>query len=217
MKTWKFILTMCLCALIAVSCSKDDDDPVLNPSDIPTGKVALDMYGMRAFFPENEWGNVVDSSYLSGAFFQRECVVTFLKSDFLKQDGSPIVDADGNLTYLTNIYFSRFKEHVSDATEADSLINSYHSDFLEGLYDDSETKSDPNLPVVSLSEVNFAQISTFPASRIETVNKSGFYQDNYFVYNNNKLYMLTISIADSLKDTQKYKDCLAIVNTLKLK
>jgi len=204
MKTWKIILTMCLCALFAVSCSEDedaDDQGNTYPSDIPTGKVAMNMYGMWALFPENVWGNSVDGSFLDDSLFPRECVKAYLKSDV----------TEGG--YNTAIYFFRFKETISKASQADSIFQDY-ADMLRGSLDEGE--NDPNLIYIDFKE-SASTISTFPATRFETVDKKGYYQDNYLFTSGVNMFMVTISIADTLKTSAKYESCKEIINSFKLK
>lgn len=202
MKKICFIISVLISAFVLSSCSKDEDEQIDSIDDIPTGKVALDKYGMKVLFPDDGWGNSTETKWENLSQFARECVATFLKED-TAQGGA----------YTSVIYFSRFKDECQKGQE-DSLINDYHV-ILSGLLDEGE--NDPNLIYTKLSYVEFATIADHAASRIETSLKSDFYQDNYFIQNGNNLYMVTISIADSLKNTKKYKECLDIVNTLKFK
>lgn len=202
MKKIGFIWAVLVSALFLGSCSKDNDSDLGGEdiSDIPAGKVALNKYGVRAFFPEEGWGNSVETKWNSASSFARECTAAYFKEDR---------DSAGN--YTTVIYFSRFLDECLSG-QTDSVINDFHV-ILEGLLDEGE--NDPSLEYVSVGDIEFATVSTYVGSRIETLDKKGFYQDNYFVQEGKHLYMITVSMPDSLKNSEKYNKCMEIVNSVK--
>lgn len=223
MKNWKFYLMAGLCSLFvattATSCSDDDDDKTnlgnTDINDIPTGKVALDNYGMRAFFPKEGWGKFVWNKFqnMTGASaeFSRDCVATYLQEDS--------ISFAGQTSYQTVIYFNRFQSAFYSEAEADNLIADYHY-IMDGMCD--VDGNDPNLEYEKVSEIQFAQVGNkYNGSLIETLDKFGYYQANYFVYSAEKdsLYMVTLSINNEEVETNsaKYQDCMNIISTLKIK
>ena len=216
MKNWKLVLLLGLCSLFAVSCSKDDDEDGkedvgrMDPKDIPTGYVALDKFGMRALFPENKWGNQVDEEFkkTSGyeAKFSRDCIAAYLKEDS--------IFFAGHTSYTTVIYFCRLDQIFSSESEAEDLIAEYHY-VLTGKWD--QYNNDDNLEYEKVSEIDFAKVGKeTTGSVIETVDKFGYYQANYFVYKDNRLYMVTLSLENEhvVANDEKYQGCMSVIESL---
>ncbi|MBP5456231.1 MAG: hypothetical protein J6Y37_07000 [Paludibacteraceae bacterium] len=219
MRNWKFLLLLAgLFALSLGSCSKDDDDDKIDvgrvdPDDIPTGYVALDKFGMRALFPEERWGNQIDNEFKATtgyeAQFSRDCIATYLKEDS--------IFFAGHTSYNTIIYFCRLDQTFSSQEEAESLIAEYHY-VMTGKWDING--NDPNLEYEKVGEIDFATVGNeYTGSLIETWDKFGYYQANYFVYDSNRLYMITLSMDKQYKEENnaKYEECMKIIKSLKFK
>ncbi|MCQ2195096.1 MAG: hypothetical protein MJZ28_09130 [Paludibacteraceae bacterium] len=217
MKNWKLLFLMCLCALFTVSCSKDDDGENLGDTpieDIPTGYKKLDVYGMSALFlEESGWSNYTTNEFKNmtgySAQFNRDCIAAFLKEDS--------VTFAGHTAYRTVVYFSRFDKLFASESEVNDMIAEYR-DVLDGMCD--VEGNDPNLSFSKVGEVEFATIGKYTGSLIETLDKAYMYQANYFVYDEetSRLYMVTLSLDEEHHEAAdaKYRECLAVVNSLKL-
>lgn len=220
MKKWSFLTTAGLCALLAASsCSKDDDDPenVGNKdwNDIPTGKVAFHKYGMSAFFPEGEWGKEDDPSFLNmtgpEAEFSRSALNTYLLADSFRLPGAE------RPSYKTLVCFSRFSKAFDSEEEVNALIEDFQ--FIEdGKWD--KTGNDYNLELDSVGNIDFATVGKYTGSLVETWNKFGYYQGNYFIYSAEKdsLYLVSISLDREYvaNNDPKYQQCLDILNTFRI-
>lgn len=220
MKKWKFLLMAVLGALFVVSssCSKDEDGEDMGntpPDQIPSDKVAFHKYGMTAFFPQEGWKYMTDSSFVNlpanSADFSRLGVVSYLLADSVRLPGAE------SLSYNTLIYFSRFLKAFDSEQDANDLVEEFR--YIREGECDSNGKF-PELELDSVGNVDFATVGKYNGSVVETWNKFGYYQANYFVYSDVKdsLYIITLSInTDDFKEkTRKYQDCMEIVNSFRI-
>ncbi len=193
MKTLKSILVLSLCILAVSSCKKDDDDwGGKDMNDIPTGKVALDSLGIRAFFPEEKWGKEGHDNFLHQPDFERECTLTYLKES--KIEGS-VKD------YSIHISFMRFVNSF-DEEKANKKIEEYKY-ICEGYAD------------WLVSEIIPTEINGYQASKIECIRDNSITNESYFIYHQNRLYQIELVIPNDKIDTY-YRECEEIINTLKL-
>ncbi|MBR4840324.1 MAG: hypothetical protein IK005_07600 [Paludibacteraceae bacterium] len=217
MKNWKLVLLLGLCSLFAVSCSKDDDEDIIDLGrtdidDIPTGKVGLPKtYGMFAVFPQGTWGLSYYDKFKNQegyeAEYSRDCIVTYLREDSIYLFDHSV--------YKTLIYFARFDKEFSSEEEANSFIGEFHY-VLEGDYD--QTGDNPDLEYEYVGGMDFVQVGKNTGTLIEVRDKFGYYQANYFVYKDGKLYMVTLSLDNEYVTTNspKYQECISIINSFRI-
>jgi hypothetical protein len=190
MKALKSILIFSLCILAVSSCKKNDDDWGGNDmNDIPSGKVALDSLGMRAFFPEGKWGKEGRNDFLYEPGFERECIFTYLKESIV----------EGNATIY--ISFMRFVDSI-DEEKANAKIQDYKN-ICEGY---------ENWVV---SEIIPTEINGYLASKIECIRDGSATDESYFIYHKNRLYQIELLIPND-KINRHYRACEEIIKTLKL-
>jgi len=193
MKTLKSILVLSLCILAVGSCKKDNDWGGNDMNDIPTGKVAFDSLGIRAFFPEGKWGKEGNNDYLNIPDYEMECIFTYLKDSKIDEDTKQ---------YSVHISFFRLISFFENESKANDKIEEFKY-IYEGFTD------------WTVSEIIPTEVNSYPASKIERESVDGLVEESYFIYHKNKLYRIVLVIPKDKMD-KYYRECTEIINTLKI-
>jgi|GEM_PF-1673821 len=184
MKTFKFILIFSLCILSFSSCKKDND--LGGGEYVPEGKF-LSKYGMKAYFPENGWGNQLYDKFNS-AGFEMECIFAYLKEN-----------------EEVRIFFMRFVSPFEDENAANEMV-----EFIKYIY-----AGEPDYILVSADAP--VQISSYnnASKTIYKTTTSGLREETYYIYQKNRLYRIVIIMPENKVDDY-HAECLKIVNTLEI-
>ena len=183
MKTLRFILISSLCILFIGSCKKDND---IGGDNVHTGKVSFSEFGMKVYFPEDEWGNQKDVAAQKITAFLRES-----RTD------------DGD--YSVFIRFIRFISHFEDENKANEEI--------KGIKDYYEASLGSEYSFVS--PIESSQVSNYKASKIKCKKMAGPIEETYFIYRKNRLYQISIVMPED-KVSVYYAPCMEIINTLQI-
>ena len=188
MKTVRFILIFSLCIFFIGSCKKDNDIGGGDIDGIPSGKMSFSEFGMKAYFPENEWGKEIYEEYKSEGL---ECIGTYLKESGNQGD------------YSVFILFMRFISSFENGDKANEKINE-----IKDIYDGLPRYS-------SVSGITSTKISNYNASMIKSKTIEGSIEESYYIYRKNRLYRIDLVMPEDKVSTY-YTRCMEIINTLEI-
>ena len=193
MKTLKSILILSLCILFIDSCKKNNDLGGNDPDTAPTGKVELSKFGMRAYFPENKWGNQISEDFNTPGY-KMECIFTYLKDSKM----------DDQTGYSVHISFMRFISPFENENKANEMINE-----IKRIYDESPD-------YLSIADVTSTSISSYNALKMKYKKiTSSSIEESYYIYWEKRLYRIVVVMPED-KISNYYAGCMEIINTLKI-
>ena len=170
-------------------------------TEIPSGKVTFEKFGMQAYFPENEWEYETSEMKIPG--FKGECV-----NAYLKKSGEVI----GNKTkYSVYISFIRF----ASTFENDAAANKRIDEIKESYDYYTVIEIEEGKEYLSVDPIKSSQIGDYEAKLMKCKKINGSMEESYFIYQGKKLYWIAVVIPED-KISDYYAGCMEIINTLKI-
>ena len=199
MKTFKPILIFSLCILAFSSCKNENDLGGNDIDTISTGKVAFERFGMKVYFPENEWKYETSTMNMPG--FEGECV-----NAYLQKSGVVI---ENETKYSVYISFIRFVSTFEDDAAANKMI-----DEIKEIYDFWATVEEKK-EYLSVEPITSSQIGNYPAKKMVCKKTNGSIEESYFIYKGKRLYWIAVIMPEDKKSSY-YAECMRIINTLEI-
>jgi len=184
----KSILILSVCALFIISCKTEND---LGGKPVPVDIVSFERYGMKAYFPENDWEYRTYLIDMKG--FERECATAFLNESAVIIDNKP--------KYSVNISFMRFISTFENEAKANEII--------------SAIKESYTFHYPSVSDITLTKINNYEASAIKSKTPEDFIDESFFIYHKERLYWICMIMPEN-KVKDYYSECMEIVNTLEI-